>query len=106
MGAVTADDLATFTGRPVDAGQANAVIQVVTALASTYTRGKGFVNGVPNDGIRAVIVTASARLLADPSQVVAEESMGPFSVSFTYSHSLQWSTGELAVLNAYRVRAW
>lgn len=87
------------------ADQANAVIQVVTALASAYTRGQGFSAGEPNDDVRAAILSAAARLLRDPSQIVSSESMGPFSVSYRAGFD-GWSVAELAALNRYRVRAW
>src|SRR5690606_39709278 len=44
---------------------------VMTALVRAYTRGVGFVDGVPAEPIRAVIVAASARLVANPEQVDA-----------------------------------
>lgn len=104
MAAPTVSDLTAFVGREVDEGQAGAVIQVVTALASSYTRGNGFAAGVPHDDVRAAILSASARLLADTSQITDEQTMGPFRV--TYRDGFDgWSTAELAALNRYRQRA-
>ncbi|ANR90487.1 hypothetical protein BBJ32_03840 [Mycobacterium avium] len=83
MGAPTVNDLSALLGRDdVNAEQATAVLGIVTAMASAYTRAVGFMAGVPNDDIRAVILTASARLLAEPSQIVAADEMGPFSVQY------------------------
>ncbi|GAB3227801.1 hypothetical protein GCM10027535_32670 [Mycolicibacterium hippocampi] len=92
-------------GRDIDAGQATAVLNVVAALAASYTRGRGFVDGVPTADLRAVILTASARLIADPSQITDEQTMGPFRVTYSANHAAQWSTSELHVLNRYRERA-
>ncbi|OBB33794.1 hypothetical protein A5755_29695 [Mycolicibacterium fortuitum] len=103
MAAPTANELGAFTGREVNEGQAEAVISTVSAMASAYTRGRGFTDGEPNNDVRAVILAASARLIADSSQVTTAESMGPFSISRTPFDG--WSTAELYVLNRYRERA-
>lgn len=105
MAEPTAADLSAFTGRELNGDQATAVIQVVTALAAAYTRGQGFTAGEPSSDIRAAVLSASARLIADTSQLVSGEQMGPFQVSYRAGFD-GWSTAELAVLNRYRVRAW
>jgi hypothetical protein len=105
VAAPTADDLSAFVGQELNADQANAVVSVVTALASAYTRGQGFTAGEPDSNIRAVILSASARLVADTSQIVQSQQMGPFVTQYSGDHSVQWSTAELYVLNRYRVRA-
>lgn len=105
MAAPIENDLAAFVGREIDAGQATAVLGVVSAMASSYTRGQGFTAGEPNSDVRAVILSASARLLADTSQIVASEQMGPFVTQYAGDHTVQWSTAELSVLNRYRLRA-
>lgn len=98
-------DLSAFTGQQLDAGQAEAVITIVSAHAKSYTRGRGWgTDGNPHDDVRAVILTASARLLTDTSQITSEHSMGPFSVSYRAGYG-DWSTAELYVLNRYRERA-
>jgi hypothetical protein len=104
VAAPTPDDLSAFAGQTLDAGQANAVISVITSLASAYTRGVGFDDGEPNSDIRAVVLSASARLIADASQIKSGEQMGPFQVSYR-DGSGNWSTAELYVLNRYRARA-
>ncbi|EHB53655.1 hypothetical protein MycrhDRAFT_4118 [Mycolicibacterium rhodesiae JS60] len=104
MAAPTADDLAAFMGREINADQAGAVLQIVSALAASYTRGVGFTAGEPDsDDIRAVILTAAARRLTDPTQTVTDRTMGPFSTSYQTVDG--WTTWELCVLNRYRVRA-
>ncbi len=99
-----ADDLTALAGREVILDQGIAVIRVVASMASAYTRGRGFTDGEPHDDVRAVILSAAARLYADTSQVTTDESMGPFRVSRTPFDG--WSTAELFVLDRYRQRAW
>lgn len=106
MAAPTVDDLAAFMGRELtdeESSRAQAVIAVVTAHASAHTRGQGFIDGVPNSDIRAVILPASVRLFGDPTQSVEARTMGPFSV--THRHTEGWTTWELVTLNRYRQRA-
>lgn len=106
MAAPTSADLAAFTGKELNADQATAVIEVVTAMARSYTRGKGFTaDGEPNDDVRAVILSGSARLLADTSQIMQSETMGPFSVQFRAGFD-GWTVAESYVLNRYRERAY
>lgn len=104
MPAINGDHLAEFIGR--DPGyRGEAVLQIITAMAKSYTRGEGFnAAGHPNEDVHAVILTASARLLRDPSQSISAESMGPFSISYRQGFD-GWSVAELAVLNRYRARA-
>jgi hypothetical protein len=105
VAAPTSADLADFVGSTVNTAQATAVISVVTALASAYTRGQGFTAlGGPNDDVRAVILSAAARLLRDPSQIVASDTMGPFAVSYRAGFD-GFSVSELGALNRYRVRS-
>lgn len=104
MAAPTASELGAFVGSEVSEDQGNAVINVIKAMASAYTRGRGFTNGEPNSDVRAVIQSASARLLRDTSQIVAQEQMGPFSIAYRAGFD-GWSVAELYVLNRYRERA-
>jgi hypothetical protein len=100
----TAQDVADFLGR----GQDNTVlalagehVAIVTAMARAYTRGKGFdENGDPLDDVAAVIVTATARLMANPDQIA--RTTGPFSYSGGFTG---WSLAETFVLNRYRKRS-
>jgi hypothetical protein len=93
----TSADLASFVGSAVNDDQATAVLSVIVALASSYTRGGGFTAGEPNDDVRAVILSASVRLLRDPSQIVAGETMGPFAITYRAGFD-GWSVAELGVL--------
>lgn len=104
MGAPSVTDLGALMGRAVSSEQATAVLSIVTAMASAYTRGQGFANGVPNVEIRAVILTAAARLASNSSALLYDEAEGPSSVSHRSAFS-GWTTSELHVLNRFRVRA-
>jgi len=84
--------------------QAAVVLAVVTAMARTYTRGRGFTSGEPDDALAAVITTASVRMLANTQQTRFSLTKGPQSAMFDAGFT-GWSTAELAVLNAYRIRA-
>lgn len=84
--------------------QGAAVLLIITAMASSYTRGEGFTHGVPAEAIRAVILTASARLIANARGLLLTESVGPEHIEFRSAFN-GWTTGELLVLNRYRVRA-
>ncbi|BBZ67988.1 hypothetical protein MINS_34170 [Mycolicibacterium insubricum] len=105
MAAPTVADLSAFVGESVNASQAEAIIAIVSAQAKSYTRGRGWdMAGEPSSDIRAVILTAAARLLTDTSQMVTDERMGPFAVSYRDGFT-GWTTNELYVLNRYRERA-
>ncbi|BCP05634.1 hypothetical protein [Mycobacterium paraintracellulare] len=103
MAVVTGQQVADFLGGGGDtnlvalAGQHAAVI---TALASGYTRGEGFTDGVPKDDIAAVIVTATARLVANPQQLGTD--VGNVSIRGGFQG---FNLAELFVLNRYRKRA-
>ena len=104
MPAPTEDDVAALLNTTPNADQVDAALHVVSALAKSYTRGAGWDDaGEPADDLAAVILTATIRLLTNPTQIQSE-SMGPFAVQ--YGNNFQgWSTAELATLNRYRVRA-
>lgn len=72
---------------------------IIKALAKSYTRGGGFVAGEPLEDVAAVIVTASARLAANPEQIAYQVGAVAFRGGFE-----GWSLAELAVLNRYRKR--
>jgi hypothetical protein len=103
-GGSTGYAVAGFLGQPDDApliAQAEQHVTVVTAMARAYTRGRGFdAYGEPCDEIAAAIVTAAARLLANPEQVSTE--VGSVRVRGGWQG---WNLAEQTVLNRYRVRA-
>ncbi|WCS17541.1 hypothetical protein MML61_22520 [Mycobacterium marinum] len=82
-----------------------AAIPIITAMAKSYTRGRGFdSNGDPNNEIAAVITTASARLAGNPRQSSLNQVMADFT-SDQRSFFNGWTLAEQFVLNRYRVRA-
>jgi hypothetical protein len=98
--------LEDLLGRQITAEQGGAVLSVVTAMARAYTRGQGFTNGVPNDDIAAVILSAASRLCTNTisAQVTTYEVHGPDAVRFE-GKEFAWSMAELYVLNRWRRRA-
>ena len=96
-------DVAALMGQPDNPDLVAVIDKALTTiyqLVSAYTRGNGFVGGVPNPELRAVIRTATARLTANPEQVAS--TVGGVTVGAGFNG---WSLAELAVLNRYRKRA-
>ena len=103
--AVTGQDVADFLGRGDETALvqlAGQHVQIVTALARSYTRGRGFDEFGAVDDVAAVITTATARLVDNPAQAVREK-VG--AVEETHTPFLGWTLAETFVLNRYRVRA-
>ncbi len=105
---VTPEQVLLFLGRPGDdtlSGSAEQAIPIVTTMVRAYTRGNGFWGGEdPQEDVEAVIVSATARLVSNPSQLANDETAGPFSRSLRGAFT-GWTLAELAVLNRYRTRA-
>jgi len=80
------------------------VVELVTTLARSYTRGNGFDGNEPNAEIAAAITTASVRLAANTTQLPNTLTKTELTID-TRSGFAGWSVAELAVLNRYRVRA-
>jgi hypothetical protein len=97
-------ELGALLARTVTPEQGNAVLAIVSAMAREHTRGRGFTAGVPNEGIRAVILTASARLLFNSTGLLYDEVHGPDSVSYRSAFN-GWTLVERIVLDRYRVTA-
>ena len=100
MAAVTAADVAAFLGQgsdPTVVALAGEHVPIITAMASAYTRGVGFTDGTPNEEIAAVITTATARLVAHPTQI--EQRIGE---TYTRAGFSGWTLAETFVLNRYR----
>jgi hypothetical protein len=91
--ALTDGDMATATS-------------IITVMAKAYTRGSGFddVDGHPNDELNAVIITASARLAANGSQLQGMFMAGVYQKDLRSAFQ-GWTLAELSVLNRYRKRA-
>ncbi|HIW29786.1 MAG TPA: hypothetical protein H9987_07210 [Candidatus Luteococcus avicola] len=98
----TPETVAAFLGRgddPQTVATAQETLPIVTALARSYTRDRGFTGTEPAEDLAAVIVTATARLMANPDQL--QNSVGDVSVAGWQG----WTLAELFVLNRYRVRS-
>lgn len=80
------------------------VIPLVTTMAKSYTRGRGFVDNEPNDELAAVIITAAARLASNGRQGLWRKRVDD--VEYEWRSSFNgWTLAEQYVLNRYRVRA-
>lgn len=92
------DDVLAFLGWPAGyEGQVQAHVDVITALARAYTRRNAFGIGLVRSGVRAVIVAASARLVANPEQ--HSRRIGSLRQAPGFEG---WTLAERAVLNDYR----
>lgn len=104
MDDLTPHDVADFLGQGSDTqllALAAEHLPIVTAMARSYTRGKGFdEDGYPKEDVAAVIVTATARLMANPEQL--RTTIGSMQVNDRFTG---WSLAETFVLNRYRKRA-
>lgn len=103
----TGQQVADFLGRGEEAALvalAEQHVQIITAMAQAYTRGRGFEDGTPASDIAAVIVTATARLVVNPEQLPKDQTAGSFSQR-TYAGFKGWSLAETFVLDRYRKRA-
>src|SRR5687767_4459132 len=100
----TGQDVANFLGRGSDTAfvaLCNVHVPLVTAFVRSYVRGQGFdqYDDMEED-LRAVIITATARLVVNPSQQIFEaadsyQARGSFS---------GWSLAEIGILHRYRRR--
>ncbi len=103
----TSADLSALMGRNLDSEQAVQVLAIVTSMAKAHTRGgRGFdANGDPVAEIRAVILTASARLLSNAKGgLLYDESVGPESISYRSAFN-GWTLVERMCLDRYRINA-
>lgn len=103
---IVSDDVRAFlgpAGAGADAAQIETHLRLVTAMTKQYTRGRGFdAANNPEEPLEAVIISATARLLQNPTHAELQTS-GPFTVRpGTFSG---WTLAELAVLHTYRRRA-
>ena len=100
MKVVTGEQVAAFIGADDDPDMvalADRSVQVVSAMARRYCRGNGFVGGQVEQDVAAVILAASARLVANPEQV--DSQVGTASIRGGFKG---WTLAERAVLNEYR----
>lgn len=101
---VTALLEANLTAALHNEASTTAVVELLTTLARSYTRGNGFDGSEPNAEIAAVITLAAARLAANTAQLSNTFTKDRVTID-TRGGFIGWSVAELAVLNRYRVRA-
>lgn len=78
--------------------QATEVIATIAWMVHEYTRGRGFDEaGAPTDGVKQVIISASARLLANPEQIQFQTGIVVLRGAFD-----GWTPIEKTILNSYR----
>lgn len=107
MIAPTAADVAAFLGRAADpstVAMAGQQLPIVEAMARAYTRDRGFTDDGPEPDVAAVLVTATARMMANPGQIARDSAAGPFTESVRGGF-VGWSLAETFVLNRYRKRS-
>lgn len=98
-------DVAAFLGQSGDPAAlelATAHLPVVTAMVRRYVRGGGFTAGAPDDDLAAVIVSATARAVSNPTHAVSIETDD---VRIRPGSFDGWTLPELAILHSYRKRA-
>lgn len=112
MAKLTAAELLKFA-TPVDDGQtpnvtdaATEAIATATALVGAYTRDRHMTRDGSDyrPGIRAVVLTVAARLLANPGQVSVGFKAGSLAVNKGQGFQ-GFTLAELATLDRYRKRA-
>lgn len=83
-------------------GQAQEALKTVAQFVQSATRGEGFTpEGNPSSDLAAVIVTAAARLLTNPTQIARKEIAG---ISLLYQPFDGFTLAERMVLHRYRKR--
>ncbi|MGI8699881.1 MAG: hypothetical protein ACR2JU_01485 [Nocardioidaceae bacterium] len=100
-----ASDVAAFLGMPGDSGLlalAEEHLPVVTAMVRGYPRGRGFTAEHPADDLALIILSATARLTANPD-MTTEVSIDDYSRRQAIFNG--FTLPELAVLHNYRRRA-
>jgi hypothetical protein len=72
MSNITGLDVAQFLGdTTVDTVElADRHLPLVLEMVRTYTRGRGFTGGEPTPAVRAVVISATARLTANPDSII------------------------------------
>lgn len=101
----TPEGVAAFLGRPGDPdvlSLAGEHLPLVASFVRAYTRGNGFTGQQATDELCAVIVTATARLVNNPTGDTLQTA-GPFTVRPGVFNG--FTLLEQLVLNRYRTRA-
>ncbi|MBG6237388.1 hypothetical protein IWX78_000331 [Mycetocola sp. CAN_C7] len=105
MAAPTATDVANYLDRGDDfelVTLAGVHLPLITQLVKAYTRGNGFTADVPDDIVRAVIISATARLTQNPDGTITVN-IDDFQTRKTVFEG--FSLIERVVLDGYRRKA-
>lgn len=108
-GKVTTAELLEFATPAADGSDpvkvAAASLEVAHSLVESYTRGNHVDRyGHYRPGIRGVILSVSARLLANPGQIITRVTVGGLTISKGVGFQ-GFTLAEQAALNRYRRRA-
>lgn len=108
-GPITPEELIAFVGaEDPDASklgaQAESALLIADSLAGSYCRGRHKWGSSYRAGVRAVVLTAAARILANPGQIQVREQVGPYTMLKGAGFN-GFTLVELAVLDRYRKRA-
>lgn len=99
----TAQQVAAFLGRGDDVellDLAEEHLPIVATFVEAYTRGQGFTDGSPGEDLDAVILTATARMVTNPTADQREQ----LDTYHRVPAVAGWTLPELAVLHRYRRR--
>ena len=96
-----------FAGLPANSERVAELVEqhlpIVTAQVRSYTRGRGFTeNGSADANLRAVIVSATARSVSNPT---GSGTLRHGNVTHTPGIYAGWTLPELAILHSYRRRS-
>lgn len=101
------EELLAFSGIPLtpeNKTRAEQALTMSSALVGAYCRGREINRaGKLRPGVQAVIDSAAARILANPSQIAIREQIGPYSL-YKQEGFKGFTLVELTVLNRYRKR--
>lgn len=103
LAAALAPRVAAIVGKQGDTeavALATAQLPLVAEYVRGYTRGRGFEGDAPAGPLRAVIVSATARLATNPEQV-SVYTMGDYSER--PAQLAGWTLAEIGVLHRYRI---
>ncbi|MFD6134572.1 hypothetical protein [Isoptericola sp. NPDC060257] len=104
MPAPSAEQVAGYLGKADEVAIVSLAQQhlpIVTAFVRAYVRGNGFADSEPNADLEAVIVSACARLTANPEQVSRYQT-ADYAENPAVLHG--FTLPELAILHLYRRR--
>jgi hypothetical protein len=85
-------------------GDVATVVPIITLMAKSYTRGRGFTGTEPNAEIAAVIATASARLASNGTGLQRKK-VDDVEYEYSLAGFSGWTLAERIVLDRYRVKA-